>query len=143
MGGKGSKSAGQDGDQSGAAASGSGCKRTFSKCSSDSFVLVPVFLNVYQMSDSNPSLPGFGIWHTGVEVNGIEYTFGKRGSSLSGISSLKPRTAPGVTFKETVEIGRTALTSREIRDLVAELGSTYAGNSYHVTGRCVTGQYVR
>jgi hypothetical protein len=96
---------------------------------------VPVYLNVYAISDENPSLPGFGIWHTGVEINGVEYNFGKRESSLSGISAIKPRSAQGMKYKETVEIGRTKLSSREIRDLISEMGKTYVGSSYHVTGR--------
>jgi hypothetical protein len=95
----------------------------------------PVTLNAYQMSEQNPSLPGFGVWHTGIEVYGVEYTFGKRESSLSGISAMKPRSAPGVIYKESVEVGRTKLSAREVRDLVTTLGSTFAGDSYHVTGR--------
>ena len=62
-----------------------------------------VFLNVYDLHPQNESLHGlgFGIYHSGVEISGREYSF----ANGTGIFEIHPRTAPGANFREQLEIG--------------------------------------
>lgn len=62
-----------------------------------------VLLNVYDLHPHNESLHGFGfgIYHSGVEISGREYSF----ANGAGIFEIAPKTAPGAKFREQVEIG--------------------------------------
>ena len=62
-----------------------------------------VLLNVYDLSPANEYLYpiGFGLHHTGVEIDGREYSFG----SGSGIFDGPPKEAPGAAM-ETVPLGK-------------------------------------
>jgi hypothetical protein len=57
----------------------------------------PVILNVYDLTDHNNWIYwcGIGIYHTGVEVNGIEYAYGGHDYDVSGVFATNPREAPG------------------------------------------------
>ncbi len=61
-----------------------------------------VLLNVYDLHPQNENLHGFGfgIYHSGVEISGTEYSFAN-----GGIFEIPPKTAPGAKFREQVEIG--------------------------------------
>lgn len=45
---------------------------------------------------------GVGLYHSGVEVNGREYSFA---SKAGGIFNIEPRKAKGVRFREQIQIG--------------------------------------
>lgn len=70
---------------------------------------------------------GFGTYHSGIEVNGTEYSF-----SQGGIFPSTPKDVPGLNLRETVLVGYTNLLSREINDILSDMRSDYPGNSYHV-----------
>jgi hypothetical protein len=59
--------------------------------------MAPVYLNVYDLSDQNQYLywAGVGVYHTGVEVYGIEYAYGGHDYDVSGVFATNPRAAPG------------------------------------------------
>ena len=42
------------------------------------------------------------------------------------------RACGAVTFRESVEIGETALSPQEVQQVVHEMGSAYKGNRYHL-----------
>lgn len=59
----------------------------------------PILLNIYEPAPQNGqqqqmSVPGFGVYHTGLEVYGTEYSFGGGDSSSSGIQPQQPRYMP-------------------------------------------------
>lgn len=62
-----------------------------------------VLLNVYDLHVYNESLHGIGIgiYHSGVEISGREYSF----ANGVGIFEIPPKTAPGAKFREQIEIG--------------------------------------
>jgi len=61
-------------------------------------------LNVYDLNPVNTFLNpiGFGLHHSGVEIDGWEYSFASRGG---GIFKIEPKKAKGVKFYQQIEIG--------------------------------------
>lgn len=102
---------------------------------------VPVKLNVYDMYWLNDyaSNIGFGIFHSGIEVYGVEYAYGGHPYSFSGVFENSPQDAEELgenfKFRECIVIGETAFTSTAVRDLVKSLGSEYRGDRYHLISR--------
>lgn len=98
----------------------------------------PVYLNIYDLSDSNDLLLwcGLGIFHSGIQVHGVEFAYGGHDYEASGIFATSPKDAPGpVVFRQSVLIGETTLTAEEVQSLVQTLGQTYKGNRYHLLQR--------
>eukprot|EP00873_Tetraselmis_striata_P001339 jgi/Tetstr1/421603/TSEL_012544.t1 len=99
---------------------------------------VPVIVNVYDLAPGNKYTYGcgLGIFHSGVEVYGVEYAFGGHEYNTSGIFATNPRDAPGpVQFRESIVIGETTLSQQEVQLLVHRLGETFKGNRYHLLER--------
>jgi len=94
-----------------------------------------VLLNVYDLMEANNygySL-GFGAYHSGVEVDGKEYTFGGNSADVSGIFVVEPKRAAGVLkFRETIDMGETLYTPDEVRSVVDSMSDQYLASSYHV-----------
>lgn len=67
----------------------------------------PVFLNVYDLHPGNDYLysVGLGAYHSGVEVYGVEYSFGSGGGVFPG----EPRNAPGAKFRESIRLGEVSM----------------------------------
>ncbi|GMH33045.1 hypothetical protein BSKO_00879 [Bryopsis sp. KO-2023] len=94
-----------------------------------------VKLNVYDLSEQNNLLYwlGFGVFHTGVEIFGVEYAYGGHDYEASGVFATEPRKPPGpVEFRESVIMGETDLLPQEVRQLVVKMGKGYKGNRYHL-----------
>lgn len=105
-----------------------------------------VFLNVYDITapDDPDLIPrinsallplGIGLFHSGVEVYGVEYAFGGHYDDLSGIFTCQPKHADGVTFRCSVPLGDTLLSEKTVHALVEVLGqSRFMGNAYSLIG---------
>lgn len=94
-----------------------------------------VKLNVYDLSEQNNLLYwlGFGVFHTGVEIFGVEYAYGGHDYEASGVFVTEPKKPPGpVEFRESVIMGETDLLPQEVRQLVVKMGKGYKGNRYHL-----------
>lgn len=65
-----------------------------------------------------------GIFHAGVEVNGVEWHFGG-----SGIITTSPRTHPTHHHRQTIVLSPTELSEEEVERAIAELHKEY-GNDY-------------
>ena len=63
---------------------------------------------------------GWGAFHAGVEVGGLEYSFGSCPKG-TGVYAVEPTRAPGYKFRETLEMGETPLSRREARTLMLEM----------------------
>nr|GEY57387.1 hypothetical protein [Tanacetum cinerariifolium] len=71
----------------------------------------PVYLNVYDLTPVNGYAywAGLGIFHSGVEVHGIEYAYGAHDYPSSGVFEVEPRQCPGFSFRRFILIGTTRL----------------------------------
>ena len=79
-----------------------------------------VRVNVYDLVTANRWLDrmGLGAYHSGVEVNGVEYFFGEGG----GVGQTgEPRASAFGAFKTALEVGDFFGTVGELRALVSEL----------------------
>lgn len=94
-----------------------------------------VFLNIYDLSPINQYLYpiGFGgLYHTGVEIMGTEYTF----ASGSGIFNATPKYAPGAIFREQIELGIYDGSSLELNKVLDELrNGKFGPNDYNIVER--------
>lgn len=97
----------------------------------------PVFLNVYDVTPANGYARwlGLGVYHSGVQVHGVEYAYGAHDGASSGIFEVVPRRCPGYTFRESVLVGTTGLTRAEVRSLIAELAADFPGDAYNLVSR--------
>ena len=105
-----------------------------------------VYVNVYDVSDVgldcldvssalalvNKQTLGMwdmGFFHAGVEILDVEYSFGSCDIG-TGVYACDPRSAAGASFRTTLKMGRTPLTSRAIDTKLATFASTWTGSSY-------------
>lgn len=100
----------------------------------------PVILNVYDLFNINEYVGplGLGIFHTGIQVYGSEYTYGGHSFAHSGIFEMAPRSAEqelgdNFHYRESIHLGYTQFTRDEVIRIVDQLGWQFTGNSYHLT----------
>lgn len=108
-------------------------------CLDDDRGSVPVYLNVYDLTPVNGYAYwlGLGVYHSGVQVHGVEYAFGAHEYPTTGIFEGEPKQCEGFTFRKTVLIGKTDLGPAEVRSLMEELAEIYRGNAYNlITKNC-------
>ncbi|KAA8545945.1 hypothetical protein F0562_020604 [Nyssa sinensis] len=94
----------------------------------------PVYLNVYDLTPINGYFywAGLGVFHTGVEVYGMEYAFGAHDYPTSGVFEVEPRQCPGFTFRKSIFMGTTCLDPIQIRDFMEHQSANYNGDTYHL-----------
>uniref|UniRef100_A0A2P2IPA9 PPPDE domain-containing protein n=1 Tax=Rhizophora mucronata TaxID=61149 RepID=A0A2P2IPA9_RHIMU len=112
------------------------CSKTLS---SDDGGSVPVHLNVYDLTPINGYAYwlGLGVYHSGVQVHGVEYAFGAHEYSSTGIFEAQPKQCDGFGFRESILIGKTDMSPAEIRALMVDLAEEYKGNAYNlITKNC-------
>ncbi|KAK9683491.1 hypothetical protein RND81_10G144900 [Saponaria officinalis] len=99
--------------------------------------VVPVYLNVYDLTPINGYAYwlGLGVYHSGVQVHGVEYAFGAHDHTTTGVFEVEPKKCPGFTFRKSILIGRTDLDSREVRTLIEKLSNEYLGSTYHLISK--------
>jgi hypothetical protein len=97
----------------------------------------PVFLNVYDVTPANGYARwlGLGVYHSGVQVHGVEYAYGAHEGTGSGIFEVSPRRCPGYAFRESVLVGSTELSRAGVRALMAELAAEFPGDAYNLVSR--------
>lgn len=90
-------------------------------------------LNILTAHQSAPFKIG-GIFHAAVEIAGQEWTFGfaNRGS---GVVCRNPRSDKQHHYRETVRLGRTRLTKKEITTVLQALYREYSGPTYSLLTR--------
>ncbi|KAL7245041.1 hypothetical protein ACSBR2_000392 [Camellia fascicularis] len=94
----------------------------------------PVYLNVYDLTPMNGYVywAGFGIFHSGVEVHGVEYAFGAHDYPSSGVFEVEPRQCPGFKFRKSILIGTTCLDAIQVREFMERHSANYNGDTYHL-----------
>lgn len=108
----------------------------------------PVFLHIYDVSQEASiqrlnsvlahklaPLKLGGVFHAGVEVNGIEWSYGRSFETASGVTRMVPRADPQHHFRQTVTLPRTMLSDVEVVEIVAGLEREYFGKDYDVLRR--------
>ncbi|KAL0441685.1 UNVERIFIED_CONTAM: DeSI-like protein [Sesamum radiatum] len=100
---------------------------------------VPVHLNVYDLTSMNGYAYwfGLGVYHSGVQVHGVEYAFGAHEHPTTGIFEGEPKQCDGFTFRKSILIGWTDMTPGEVRGMMEELAEKYRGDAYNlITKNC-------
>ncbi|KAE9600076.1 hypothetical protein Lal_00045350 [Lupinus albus] len=94
----------------------------------------PVYLNVYDLTPMNGYVhwAGLGIYHSGVQVHGVEYAFGAHDYPTSGVFEVKPRQCPGFKFRKSILIGTTSLDAVQVREFMECEAESYNGDTYHL-----------
>eukprot|EP00933_Yihiella_yeosuensis_P064560 TRINITY_DN67997_c0_g1_i1.p1 TRINITY_DN67997_c0_g1~~TRINITY_DN67997_c0_g1_i1.p1 ORF type:complete len:447 (-),score=81.89 TRINITY_DN67997_c0_g1_i1:118-1458(-) len=110
---------------------------------------LPVRIHVYDVSQeesiqkinrvlahkSSPIRFG-GVFHAGVEVNGLEWSFGFSASETHpGVSCVEPKTHPQHHYRQTVYLGRTIVQAEDIADIITDLIEEYPGDDYDLLRR--------
>ncbi|KAJ3681817.1 hypothetical protein LUZ60_014390 [Juncus effusus] len=93
-----------------------------------------LYLNVYDISPINKYLYwfGLGIFHSGIEVHGMEYGYGAHEYPSSGVFEVEPRSCPGFTFRRSMHLGTTDMSRAEFRTFLENLSESYHGDTYHL-----------
>ncbi|EOX98565.1 PPPDE thiol peptidase family protein, putative isoform 2 [Theobroma cacao] len=94
----------------------------------------PVYLNVYDLTNVNGYVywAGLGIFHTGVEVHGVEFAFGAHDYPTSGVFEVEPRQCPGFKFRKSIFMGTTCLDPVQVREFMERQSASYHGDTYHL-----------
>lgn len=96
-----------------------------------------VYLNVYDLTPINNYLYwfGLGIFHSGIQVHGMEYGFGAHDYSSSGVFEVEPKSCPGFIYRGSVCLGKTNMTPSEFRDFLEHMSEKYHGDTYHLIAK--------
>ncbi|GMJ00423.1 hypothetical protein like AT4G17486 [Hibiscus trionum] len=96
-----------------------------------------LYLNVYDLTPINNYLYwlGLGIFHSGIEVYGLEYGFGAHEYPTSGVFEVEPRSCPGFIFRRSVLLGSTNMSRSEFRLFMEQLSQKYHGDTYHLISK--------
>ncbi|KAG6579392.1 DeSI-like protein [Cucurbita argyrosperma subsp. argyrosperma] len=96
-----------------------------------------LYLNIYDLTPVNNYLYwiGLGIFHSGIEVHGMEYGFGAHEYPTSGVFEVEPKSCPGFIFRRSVLLGSTELSRVEFRSFMEHLSSEYHGDTYHLIAK--------
>ncbi|KAK4350213.1 hypothetical protein RND71_029526 [Anisodus tanguticus] len=110
------------------------CRKNSVSCGRGS---VPVHLNVYDLTSINGYAYwlGLGVYHSGVQVHGVEYAFGAHEYPTTGIFEGEPKQCEGFTFRKAILIGWTEMSRREVRRVMEELAEKYKGNGYNLISK--------
>ncbi|KAI7987595.1 DeSI-like protein [Camellia lanceoleosa] len=96
-----------------------------------------LYLNVYDLTPMNNYLYwfGLGIFHSGIEVHGLEYGYGAHEYPTSGVFEVEPRSCPGFIFRRSVLLGSTDMSCSEFRSFMEHLSGKYHGDTYHLIAK--------
>ncbi|CAL1145974.1 unnamed protein product [Cladocopium goreaui] len=97
-----------------------------------------VLVRVYDLGQTmltrfhNQLTKNYGAFHTGVEVYGKEWSYGMTFDNTSGIISHEPAKNADHTFRETLSMGYTRFSPREVGKILEDLKRDWRGRDYHV-----------
>ncbi|KAL4442582.1 hypothetical protein ABPG74_006984 [Tetrahymena malaccensis] len=96
---------------------------------------VEVYLNVYDITKMNSFIGclGLGLYHTGIQINNVEYRFGAHDDYYSGVCTNTPKDGMGIyRFNRSIFLGMCDLTSEQIEEIISDLEIDYIGRSYDI-----------
>ncbi|XP_074276178.1 uncharacterized protein LOC141599938 [Silene latifolia] len=112
---------------------------TSSESSSEDPDLVPVFLNVYDITPVNACLYwlGLGVHHSGVQVYGVEYAFGTDMEGTPQVFKMEPKNCEGLKFRKGILVGFSRLRAKEAKNMIIDLAEQFQRKNYHlITNNC-------
>ncbi len=97
-----------------------------------------VLLNIYDLAPAGGAnnlmyAVGLGLHHSGVEIDGVEYSFAQG----AGIFEQSPKDVPNAIFRESVYMGAIleAPSSHVVRRAISDLRDEFHGEAYHLIRR--------
>jgi hypothetical protein len=96
-----------------------------------------VLLNIYDLASGGGNsmlyAVGLGLHHSGVEIDGVEYSFAQG----AGIFEQSPKDVPNAIFRESVFMGAIveAPSSHVVRRALSDLREEFHGDSYNLIRR--------
>mmetsp|Transcript_31239 Transcript_31239/g.64417 ORF Transcript_31239/g.64417 Transcript_31239/m.64417 type:complete len:273 (+) Transcript_31239:56-874(+) len=101
-----------------------------------------VFVRVYDLGKTfltrwpNMVAKDYGAFHSGVEVYGMEWSFGMTSDSWStGVAANVPGHHPDHSFRETLSMGFTNLSQGQVAEIIKEMTAEWKGRTYDVLTR--------
>ncbi|XP_058067488.1 deSI-like protein At4g17486 isoform X2 [Magnolia sinica] len=96
-----------------------------------------VILNVYDLTPLNNYMYwfGVGIFHSGIEVHGLEYGFGAHDFPTSGLFEVEPKRCPGFIYRCSISLGTISVPPSDFRTFMENLAAEYHGDTYHLIGK--------
>lgn len=96
-----------------------------------------VLLNVYDLTPVNhySIWLGVGIFHSGIQVYGMEYAFGAHDYPISGVFEVEPKSCPGFIYRCTIPLGHINKSPTEFREFIENVASEYHGDTYHLISK--------
>ncbi|KAK9841991.1 hypothetical protein WJX81_002995 [Elliptochloris bilobata] len=76
-----------------------------------------------------------GIFHGGIEVFDVEWSYGYMESPGTGVYSCRPKDNPMYTFRETRSLGKTRLSPTEVKVVIRRLQGQWQGSDYTLVKR--------
>jgi len=109
----------------------------------------PVYLHIYDVSQEDgirklnkvlahkySPLKLGGVFHAGVEINGLEWSYGmSQIETLPGLSCVLPKQHPSHRYRQSVKLHRSKLSPEEVADLISQLAEEYPGHDYNLLRR--------
>jgi len=91
-----------------------------------------VFLNIYHITKLNYLLQflGIGLYHTSLEINEKEYSYGSTDNETLGIYVNTKKDNKYLLLKEKLYLGNTLYSEKAINDLIFLEELIWTGNSY-------------
>jgi hypothetical protein len=101
------------------------------------FAVMQVLLNVYDLTPFNfySAWTGLGAFHSGIEVNGAEYSFGSAVDGGSAVYSIPPRSETGMALRETLLLGTLNCSQRELQRAIDEVSAEFESSDYDILRR--------
>eukprot|EP01066_Platyproteum_vivax_P004998 Platyproteum_vivax@DN1638_c0_g1_i1.p1 len=100
-----------------------------------------VYLHIYDLDAYTAAINKFvrswnsGAYHAGIEVYGVEWSFGMTFDDSSGVSSNPPKCHTGHIYRESVFLGNTYRDPQSFQEMIQDLRSEWPGKSYNLFRR--------
>eukprot|EP00439_Symbiodinium_sp_Y106_P020512 s3687_g2.t1 len=102
----------------------------------------PVTLHIYHVSTNSTvgtvneylEAIGTGAFHAGVEVNGVEWSYGYA-PDRTGVFSNPPKGCKAHVYKDSLDMGETSKTEKEIDEILEQLKEDWPGFEYDLLRR--------
>jgi hypothetical protein len=73
------------------------------------------------------------VYHTGVEIDGVEYAFGGGTGTSTGVFAQTPRISPpGTVYKKSIYMGECIHSRFESEDIINKIRREFPMNTYHI-----------